>query len=166
MRRFGLLGILLQPSILSATLCCIVAGALLGGANHVYVYKTATLYTHIFGQYGTADYLQQAPRALLTDVLDASSKHIVYDIIVAVVALLAGAITYLVIESLYRMRVNTARMLRTLEDSSGPASIRHETLERLGLLIGIVIGGGVYGGLLVRILVPFCLLLAHDGAQR
>lgn len=165
MHRFGLLKPLLKPSTLSATLCSVLAVGMLSSANWIYLDKTTSLSTHIFGQYGPTVYLQRAPGTLLNTILGASKQQIVYDILVAVVALMAGTVAYFITEGLYRMHSNAAAPQTQEQVVGDTPSLHHVKLTRFYLRIYILICAAAYGVVLLKMLIPLCVIISHFGVQ-
>lgn len=145
--------ILLQPSWLSFCTTTIATFAIIAAINWPYLVAMPELFDAFYGKLGIITVIERSASSL-QDIENAiKSSPLFYGALLAVLALTAGTVAYLIVHSL-RRGVVTVWSART--DSE---SMRHERLQRFltrALILAIWIA---YLLFTIYIAAPFCLLL-------
>ncbi|MEK7153586.1 MAG: hypothetical protein AAB834_06555, partial [Patescibacteria group bacterium] len=99
MYQLRLLRLLLQPSLLSFTLSCLVAAITLVIATWSHINSDNVLYTYLFGPYGLTTVLQESPNTF--SVINAAfGSSIAYDVAVVIFGILVGLLVYVLLQSI------------------------------------------------------------------
>ncbi|HUC90140.1 MAG TPA: hypothetical protein VMR45_05035 [Patescibacteria group bacterium] len=167
MKQLRLTVLLLLPSLFSGWFCIVASSGLLLYTNWMHISHEGIFYDLVFGTNGLNE-LQRTSGNLITIIEKVFNASAMYYILVAVVAMAAGGITYMLFEGAYRARINAMRTVRELEGirmTHAPA-IRHETITRLIARIGISFVGSVYIVVLIKLVLPFCITNFGVGVQK
>jgi hypothetical protein len=167
MQQLRLVRILLLPSLLSGCFCVLMACGTLLYANWIYLGHHGTLYDFLFGANGLSAPVQQISGNLLASLGKAFNSTAIYDVIVGVAAVVAGGITYIVLEGAHRAEVNTLRTVHELEatDLTHATDVRHETIAHLLVRTGVALIGGAYTVVLLKIILPSCIMWFRAGLR-
>jgi hypothetical protein len=163
--QLRLFGILLRPSLVSFIVTTGATFVVLSVSNWSYVTHSPLFYDYFFGRYGITTILQESRNS----ILDAKIFYqtYTYDIVVLLVAILAGILVYIVLESFSHGLAGAKEAIDEIEESHGASrhSVEVELATRWMVRVASIVLWAVYWIFFINALLPFCILTSRVGAS-
>jgi len=163
MYKSRLAGMLLSPSLLSASVGVLLAAILLGVAGWSYVTPDSGLHEYLFGPYGLTTIFQNSTNAL-SAINSSLSGETAYNVAVAIFALLVGLLVYVFLQGIDHIKNKATGAMQEVEfisDASLKQQAERRAEIRLGLRLLTLLVWICYLIIFARVIVPGCLLLAR-----
>jgi hypothetical protein len=155
---------LLSPSILSGTLCSVLAALTTAGIAWSYIANNQLFYDFLFGTKGAATALVTAPDSFEALQATLFSSQFTFYILLLGVALVTGFAVYALLQGASGAFSRTKTIVRGLRTKDTTAKkMLEEIIMRLATRSFSLVGGAVFIGFFVNVLLPFCVLLVNGG---
>jgi len=156
--------LLLSPSISSGVVCAVLSLAVIGGAAWSFISQNLLFYDFLFGRNGITTTLLTTNDHLSPLKVRLASSPITYRLTVLVVALMAGAIVYVLLQGVSRFIELIKLLIRDTHQHTRAARLELLfTLERGGVVVAGLLGWAAYVIAFLGLLVPFAIALLQSG---
>ncbi len=164
MYQLRLFKLLLEPSLLSGLGSLVAACVMVIVPNMAYLQTQSFVYDIFYGPHGLATTLQNAQGSVEGIGAALSETPFTYLFGMFVLSVLAGAITFAVLQGLHRLFVDVAEPVKEVRIAgSSRSSVEKEIGIRVGLRIISFAAWCIYWFATVKILWPFCVLTFGAG---
>lgn len=145
----------------------IVSGLILVVSGLSAVRQNPLLYEYFFGPHGLIAVLGETPGTVAAFTEAILAKPFMYNIVVFVVAILAGLIVYILLQGINRLLAGVLGGLVEVQEADAKSKklIEAEVSARFGVRILALAGWFLYWIFFIKILLPFCLLSAYINAN-
>ncbi|MGH7196743.1 MAG: hypothetical protein ACREGJ_03175 [Candidatus Saccharimonadales bacterium] len=159
--NFRLTSIVIRPSFFSFITCAVLATIILGVFTWASLLEDPLFYDYFWGPFGVVTILETSPDSLSAIMAAISAHPLTYNAVIFVAALLAGIIVYIVLQTITRA---TAGISNTLDEMHrANQTLEREMGTRIAFRVGIALLWVLYLIFFVKVLVPFCTLIAQSG---
>jgi hypothetical protein len=167
MSQLKLIGILLTPSISSILGAMFLAGFVLAVSSWSAVTNNPMLHDYFFGPFGIIAVIGEAQTSLEAMTAALSAKPLVYNILIFVVAVLAGLVVFLILQGFTKLLSGFLGGVVSVQEATPDAKklVQVEVGARFGVRTLTVIAWAAYGVFFLKILLPFSIMASYINAN-
>lgn len=164
MTRYWLARFLLSPSIVSGTICFVLAVGATIAIAWSYIADNQLFYDFLFGAKGASTALVTAPDSMGAFQNVLLNSQFTFYILLAGAAVASGLLVYALLQSLNSTMHSATEIVRGLRKKDAVAKHAAQTIiVRLAVRTVSLVGWALYMAFFINILVPFCALLVNGG---